>query len=281
MRRRVFACLMILGAACSRRPSAGPLEWTTLGALEGPQVNEACAWVMVGGRQEGVEMYRDTFWANDPHFDAWRAWGGMLREGDAGWARWPGIEKWQPAGGPQAMGGNWWLQVEAVWPAGRLDLARKAMSGALTEAQWLEAMVRQHQGQVPEARWRLEPEASGWIWALAPEENAQPWNPGEGIWLDIRSISVDQAQWPKSATDTTTLPPVQWAFRWGDEDQTLPAIRAFLSRHPVPGVYWWITGPQAALGAQGVPLAGHTPEVPGLYRIEIKRDTAVTGFMNR
>lgn len=272
---------VVLGLACSGESSPGPLKWTTLGALDGPQVKDACAWVMVGGRREGVEMYRDTVWADEPQFIPWRDWGGTLREGDAGWASWSGVEKWQPDEGPQAMGGTWWLQVEAVWPSGKVDLARKAMSGALTEAQWLEAMVRQHRRQLPEARWQLEPEASGWVWALVPDENSQPWSQGEGLWLDIRSTSVDQAQWPTSAADTTTLPPVQWTFRWGDEDQTLPSIRQFLLRHSVPGVYWWITGPQAALGAQGVPLAGHTPEVPGLYRIEIKRDTTVTGFMNR
>lgn len=274
------AIALILGAGwaigCDSSRPPGPMTFTELGEWEAHRVGDACAWILVGGKQPEAELHRDTIWGDATGFMDWRVWAADLREGDAGWVEWPGNDHWQPTQGPAAMGGRWWIRVERVLPEDPIALAERMVEGVVSEEDWLEAAVRSQARIVPEPRWHQDSADAGWFAQAMPPDSASMWKAGEGIWLDIRSASLDQAVWPRSPQDTTPFPAIQWTFRWGDEGQTLPALRDFLQRRAQPGIYWWAAPALAAQGEDGIPLAGHTPEMPGLYRIEVRRDTTLT-----
>lgn len=270
----VLFCVGLCWGCESPRPK-GPVTFTELGEWEAQRVGEACAWVLIGAKEPDGEWHRDTIWGDVPGFSEWRTWALDLREGDAGWAQWPGADRWEPHQGPAGMGGRWWIRVERVFPGDPLALAQRMVEGSIREQEWLEAAVRQHSRTFPELIWQREPQDPSWFATITQSDSSDTLRPGDGIWLDIRSASLERMEWPLSQQDTTSFPAIQWTFRWGDEGQTLPALRDFLQRRGIPGIYWWVAPASAARGEDGTPLAGHTPEMPGFYRIEVLRDSSL------
>lgn len=277
MNWRIIAAILCAGVAQSCQPSRpkGPMTFTELGEWEAHQLGQACAWILVGSKEPNLELERDTIWGDATGFLDWQAWASDLREGDAGWVEWPGVDRWNPEMGPSGMGGRWWIRVERVLPKDPVALAEQMLEGSIRERDWLEAAVRAHSRNLPVARWQQDTMDGSWVAQVESRDTSSHWKPGAGIWLDIRSASLDRMDWPESTKDTTSFPAIQWAFRWGDEGQTLPALNKFLRRHAQPGIYWWAAPASAARGADGTPLAGHTPEMPGFYRIEVLRDSSI------
>jgi hypothetical protein len=235
----VAGALLVLGC------TDGDLGWrqTQLGDGLGPSIATGRCWIIrwEDGARPGT-TWIDTVFPSSTAFLS-DALPGNLRAGDVGSFRGEATPEWKAFSGDSAHPEvNRRFEVLHVCGEPPADLEGALAAHARADRPW--------------RRWGAT------CWCAPAPPDSRPWSRGESVVLRSRT-----SRWPHPEGEQARNGHQE--FHWGDEDQLLPTVHAFLSAHPAGGMLVCPVG--EALGPAGLPEVGWLPEETVVFDLAVQR----------